>query len=198
VIRWRARFYRLHCGQRWLALFLRPLDLPDLGALLRQAVFREKACAVYVHNTPPVACVKYLANFSLAHEQTESIVDHMLAAIGLDEAAFCRETYMSAEQLQILSAAGHMIVCHGHTHRPLGAMPPDEMKADVSENLAVLTDILGHRPRWISFPYGRGDAVPRDTDHFCETFGFSVGLTLSPSWNHAGQDPYRVCRVTEN
>jgi hypothetical protein len=191
--------------------YLRSVTPPDLfaaafmsavpeeaGLLLAQPAFREKACKVYVHETPSDACVKYLANFSLGYKQVESIVDHMLATMDLDEAAFCDETYMRPDQLQMLETQGHMIACYGHTHRPLGAMRPDAMMADVSENLDVLTGILGHRPRWISFSYGRGDAVPRDTDQLCETFGFSVGLTLSPSWNYAGQDPFRVCRVTEN
>ncbi|MBO6783597.1 MAG: polysaccharide deacetylase family protein [Alphaproteobacteria bacterium] len=171
---------------------------PEAGLLARQPAFRKKACDVYIHDHEEDACVKYLANFSLGFDDTEHLVDELLAHRSIDEGELCEALYMRPDHLRRLHADGHLIACHGHTHRPLGAMRDAEMDADVSACQEALHWILGERPGWISFPYGRGDAIPRDPGRLCDMFGFRVALTLSPDWNLPGQDPLRVRRVTEN
>ncbi len=171
---------------------------PEAALLAVQPAFRAKACGVYVHDSEEDACVKYLANFSLGYDDTEMVVDELLAECGVSETVLCDELYMNPDQMRSLHNDGHMIACHGHTHRPLGTLLLEEMDAEVSTNRDALHGILGERPGWISFPYVRGDAIPQDTERLCETFDFRVALTLMSDWNVAGQDPLRVCRVTEN
>jgi len=156
---------------------------PEALLLAEHPAFRKKAASVYVHDNEPDACMKYLANFSLGAEVTERIVDHMLALEGIYEGALCAGLYMNADRLRRLHRSGHMVGCHGHSHRPLGSMIKPERDREVATSLETLSGILGKRPGWISFPYGRGDAMPRDAERLCNDFGFRVGMSLHPGWN---------------
>lgn len=174
-------------------------EVPAEAKLLADnAAFREKARAVYVHDDPETACVKYLANFSLDHAETESIVDGLLGDHDIGETELCERLYMDPGELRALEAEGHLVGCHGDVHKPLGTMHPDDALRDVARNRAVLSRLLEGEPRWISYPYGRGDAVPDDCARLCDALDLRAGLTLTRAWNEPGQDPHTACRVTEN
>jgi peptidoglycan/xylan/chitin deacetylase (PgdA/CDA1 family) len=110
----------------------------------------------------------------------------MLAGRGIDEAVFCDDLYMNAESLKLLSGRGHLVGAHGHIHMPFARMSPDGLEADIRTNIGVLADIVGERPAWVSYPYGRDGALPGDTVSFCAEFGFRVGVTIRPGWNREG------------
>lgn len=43
-------------------------------------------------------------------------------------------------------AAGHEIASHGHSHKLLTAMKPEEFRRDVQRSIDILTDLTGERP----------------------------------------------------
>jgi peptidoglycan/xylan/chitin deacetylase (PgdA/CDA1 family) len=62
---------------------------------------------------------------------------------------------MSAEQLAGLAREGFAIESHGHAHLDYARTEPDVVKTDVRMSIERLTDLLGRRPRYLAYPYGR-------------------------------------------
>ena len=158
----------------------------------------EAAAKIYVYDSAGDALLKYRINFQIPHGVVDSVTTEMLAARARSGADFWGRTYMDAGAIQSLHAKGHTIAAHGHGHMPFSRLGGGDLAADVKANLQCLEAITGARPRWISYPYGRDWAVPRDTVGFCRRFGFSVGLTLKAGWNEAGADPTRLSRINTN
>ena len=156
-----------------------------------------KAEEVYVYDTPAVGWVKYLINFALPYAAVDAVADTMLAARGVSAADFCRDLYMAPDEIRGLAEHGHLIGAHGSSHMPVTRLG-DALEADVGGNIADLAGIVGARPMWLSYPYGRGDAIPEDTAAFCRQFDFTIGLTLDVGWNDGAGDPSRVKRINTN
>jgi peptidoglycan/xylan/chitin deacetylase (PgdA/CDA1 family) len=66
---------------------------------------------------------------------------------------------MQPEELAELAALGFEIGSHGHAHADLGAATPDEAREDIETSVHILEQILGDRPRYLAYPYGRGSAA---------------------------------------
>lgn len=66
----------------------------------------------------------------------------------------CRDL-MSAEQLQALAREGFAIESHGHGHVDYARAEPHVVEEDVRLSIERLTDLLGRRPRYLAYPYGR-------------------------------------------
>jgi peptidoglycan/xylan/chitin deacetylase (PgdA/CDA1 family) len=71
---------------------------------------------------------------------------------------------MSADELRELADFGVAVGSHGHAHVDLVDVGPDRAHEDVLQSLDVLDDVLGMRPRYLAYPWGRwspeiGDVV---------------------------------------
>jgi peptidoglycan/xylan/chitin deacetylase (PgdA/CDA1 family) len=66
----------------------------------------------------------------------------------------CPPPILSGNELRELGAAGVEIASHGHGHVPLGEIDEDAALADVAMSRETLTDLLGHAPRYLAYPYG--------------------------------------------
>jgi peptidoglycan/xylan/chitin deacetylase (PgdA/CDA1 family) len=158
----------------------------------------EAAAKIYVYDQPADAMLKYRINFRLPHDVVDAVTTTMMEFRGISLADFCQGTYLDAGGVRALQDAGHLVACHGHSHTPFSRLDPDELATDINANLDCLGDILGARPRWVSYPYGRDWAVPDDTAGFCRKFGFEIALTLKAGWNGLGADPTRLNRINTN
>jgi peptidoglycan/xylan/chitin deacetylase (PgdA/CDA1 family) len=158
-----------------------------------------QALDVYVYDPPEIARLKYALNFVLPPELIDDLTSQMLASRGIDERSFCEELYMDEAEIRSLAQAGHAIGVHGHSHRPLSRLGA-ELADDVRTNYEFIEKASGVRPVWISYPYGREDAIPSPDVlwHLFELFGFQLGLTLTGKWNQWPVDPRRLMRVNTN
>ncbi len=160
-----------------------------------------EAGRVYIYDPPEIGQLKYLINFRLPYDVVDETASAMLGQRGIDEAEFCRGLYMNEDEIRSLAANGHLIGCHGTSHKPFTTLAPgDDLEGDAMGNRRHLGGILGRRPAWVSYPYGRGTAIPDDTADFCRRFGFTLGLTLDNGWNEsaAGIELSRVKRINTN
>ncbi len=73
-------------------------------------------------------------------------------------AGYCRERrdFLRREEIQALAAEGFDFGTHGVTHRPLNALPPAELKRELSESKSWLEDITGKAVKTMSLPAGQG------------------------------------------
>jgi peptidoglycan/xylan/chitin deacetylase (PgdA/CDA1 family) len=69
---------------------------------------------------------------------------------------------MGREEIAELAALGFEIGSHGHAHADLSVATPDEAREDIETSVQILEQILGARPRYLAYPYGRGSAAADD------------------------------------
>ncbi len=65
------------------------------------------------------------------------------------------------EEVAAMAAGGVGIGFHGHRHRDLGTLPPEEAKADLEAGLCLMQEKLGLRPEFLALPYGGYASLPR-------------------------------------
>jgi len=172
-----------------------PADLRPKG----NETWIETAKRTYVYDIPAVARVKYALNFVLPPELVDAITREMFADRGISEHAFCDQFYMSNRQLRLLVEGGHVLGVHGHTHEPFSRLGR-ELFGEIQINADFLTEIGGARPRWISYPFGREDAIPgpQQLEEMFSRFGFQLGFTLLGTWNDGTQEAHKLRRINTN
>jgi peptidoglycan/xylan/chitin deacetylase (PgdA/CDA1 family) len=62
--------------------------------------------------------------------------------------------YMSAPELRDLEARGHVIGGHTWDHRDMAILEPEELQKQLDDSESDLQDALGHKPLFVSYPYG--------------------------------------------
>jgi peptidoglycan/xylan/chitin deacetylase (PgdA/CDA1 family) len=82
---------------------------------------------------------------------------------------------MGREEIAELAALGFEIGSHGHAHVDLGTATPDEVREDIQTSVQILERILGARPRYLAYPYGRGSAA---ADEVARALGIEATFSL--------------------
>lgn len=158
----------------------------------------ERAANMHIHDTADVRAIKFMLNFIVPYEIVDLATSSMLEARSIRESDFCRETFLGAQGLRELNDMGHVVGAHGHAHVPLSSLSESLLRHDLSKNCTALEQVLQRRPIWISYPYGREDALPEDCGKVCQSHGFELGMTLLPGWNDTAINQYNVRRITPN
>jgi peptidoglycan/xylan/chitin deacetylase (PgdA/CDA1 family) len=78
------------------------------------------------------------------------------------------------DELSSLAAEGVNLGAHGHSHRPLSALCPEEIAAEAARSRAELEDRLQTPVTAVAYPYGRHDSV---VTHLHAACGFLHGVT---------------------
>jgi peptidoglycan/xylan/chitin deacetylase (PgdA/CDA1 family) len=161
------------------------------------ADLEERAAARYRYDTPAAAQVKYLVDVALTGEERERFVDRLFGE-AFDEAAFCRELYLSAAQLEQLEREHGAVGAHSYDHGYLALMDAATLADDLARNVAALRQATGVAPRAISYPYGTPLAVSRAVATAAEDAGFRIGFTMERALNLDLDDPLLLARIDTN
>jgi peptidoglycan/xylan/chitin deacetylase (PgdA/CDA1 family) len=172
-----------------------PPQWSDLELTLEQ---RRQASMMHIHDEEKVQVVKYALNFLIPYEVVDHATSRMLVEKGITEDRFCQMTFMSTEEIEELSSEGHIIGLHGHDHAPLSSFDPKKQASDIERNASILEKIIGFRPTWLSYPYGRPDALPNDPAGLCKRAAISLAFTLISGFNETGVNTASLCRITPN
>lgn len=172
--------------------------LPDTWRSRRLTGMESEAAArTYIYDSREHAEIKYLLNFLLPDDVVDEATSAMLAARGINERTFCRETYMDEAALRALELDGHRIGAHTHDHRPVTRLGEAEERL-MELNVSTIAAATGRSPAWISYPYGRDWALPADCADFCRRHGFSIGVTLMGEWVRPEHVPFALDRINTN
>lgn len=176
------------------------LDLlpPEGKAYAEEEGSERAALETYVYDSPEHAILKYLINFRLPHGIVDRVASHMLENREVKEADFCGQVYMDMSRIRDLDESGHVIGNHGHSHQPFSVLSPSGLEEEITASKALFERETRRAQKWVSYPYGRAWALPRDVKAFCEAFGFSTGMALDGGWNHDGVSPFSLNRVNAN
>jgi peptidoglycan/xylan/chitin deacetylase (PgdA/CDA1 family) len=127
------------------------------------------------YNEPRVSQLKYLLDH-MEFDLSDRVIDGIFAE-HFDEDAVFDDLYLTADELLDLDRRGHVVGSHGHAHRWLGNLYADDQKRDLEMSVDILTSLLGHHPRWITYPFGSRNPL---TLLLVAHLGFSGGL-LDPT-----------------
>ncbi|BDG09391.1 polysaccharide deacetylase family protein [Anaeromyxobacter paludicola] len=109
-----------------------------------------------------------------------------LAALGMRGALFMttgflgRPGYLDAAGLRAIHRAGWLIGAHGHTHRFLTLLEPDELHDELERSRAILSAVLGEAPVHLSLPGGR---TSDEVERAARAHGFTTFWTSRPGCN---------------
>ena len=111
------------------------------------------------HDTAEVMLVKNLLQHGLPLEIRSRIADELFVqTVGMDEASFSRELYMSTEQVKTMQRHGMHIGCHGYDHFWWNKLDRAAVENEIDRSLAYLLDIGVTHDMWTAcYPYGSFD-----------------------------------------
>lgn len=102
-----------------------------------------------------VIFIKRLLQVELEEELRNKITDDLFKEnISIPESTFCKEVYMSYDQLKLMKRCGMHFGLHGYDHCWLGRLSKEAITKDIDSALDYYKEIID-RDRWsICYPYG--------------------------------------------
>ena len=150
-----------------LNFYYRKLNIKvDLFDYSRKARFNRWA-------SPLLSNIKFSLN-SLNNKQRRDILLKLLEDYIGDEKMLSRAFYMQPTQLVELINNSMHVGCHGHNHRALAEISPDDEISEVKQSMRVL-DELGFKVNSIAYPFGSFDSSVRS---LVASQGISYGLSV--------------------
>lgn len=173
-------------------------DEAEAAGITIEYVDAERAVGHYIYDSPAVARLKFLLNFSLAESDREHIVGRLFSGVGgFDEAAVSRGLYMTRDQVAEL-AAHDAIGSHTHTHRALGLVDAAVMERDIAQSLNHLRDWTGRDIDSLSYPYGSRAASPVEAARVAYGCGVRMAFTMERAGWDGSTSPLLIPRAAEN
>jgi peptidoglycan/xylan/chitin deacetylase (PgdA/CDA1 family) len=129
--------------------------------------------------------------------RTELANDLFERTVGVDQAEFAGELYMTAEQLRTMIRCGMYVGSHGAAHIWLDRLDPTSQAAELDESLLFLRELGAATDDWVMcYPYGAFNdtllALLRDR-------GCVIGLTTRVGVAQLGiDDPLALPRLDTN
>ena len=173
--------------------------LPDKWSNLRISKEDQKrASKMHIHDDFKTQVLKFSLNFVIPYNIVNQAMSNIFILKGIKEDDFCRNTFMNAKQVRELAEDGNMIAMHGHSHVPFTSLNEQLLDRDIEKNSENIKSILGVRPNWLSYPYGRPDAIPDNVDKFCQRHKIDIAFSLISGINQFGNSSTSLKRITPN
>jgi peptidoglycan/xylan/chitin deacetylase (PgdA/CDA1 family) len=94
------------------------------------------------------------------------------------------------EQIREMRASGITFGSHGHTHRDLTDLSPEECERELRDSRVTLEEVLDAPVRVLAYPFGRHNAAVRQAAHRA---GYSHALGTADGMEPVG--PYGIPRA---
>ena len=161
--------------------------------------FNELAVANRFNNKE-VVFVKRLLQVKL-DEQLRGIITNSLfqKIVGVDEAAFSRELYMSVDQIKCMVDYGMHIGSHGYDHYWLGSLSKEKQEIEIKKSIEFIAKIGGDINNWsICYPYGsyNDDTMELLKENKCK-LGFTTKVDVA-SIDKARDAMFKLPRLDTN
>jgi len=119
----------------------------------------QKFAKPSLYDTAEVMLIKNLLQHGLPLEIRSRITDELFVqTVGMDEASFSRELYMSTEQVKTMQRHGMHIGCHGYNHFWWNKLDRASVENEIDRSLSYLLDIGVAQDMWTAcYPYGSFD-----------------------------------------
>jgi len=105
------------------------------------------------------------------------------------------ERYLNEQEIRDLSSAGMEIGSHGHSHRALRGLDPEELHSEVAGSRDRLRQILGHPPLSFAYPYGSRDTYDGKAIDAIREAGYTNAVCTVVGANRSGASPFELRRI---
>lgn len=106
-------------------------------------------------DTSEVIFIKRLLQVELPETLRNRMTGELFAeCIGMDEAAFAQELYMSREQVALMKRSGMEWGIHGYDHYWMNRLTTQELEQDVAKALDVFSGVVPKQDWMCCYPYG--------------------------------------------
>lgn len=150
------------------------------------------------YDTAEVMLIKNLLQHALPLEIRNRIVDKLFVqTVGMDEASFSRELYMSTEQVKAMLRHGMHIGCHGYDHFWWNKLDRAALENEIDMSLSYLFEVGVKRDLWTAcYPYGSYDdqAIEILTDRQCK-FALTTHVGVA---NFKNDNRFKLPRLDTN
>jgi peptidoglycan/xylan/chitin deacetylase (PgdA/CDA1 family) len=165
-----------------------PLDL--------SRVDDEVADQQYLYDDPATKRIKFMLNHMIPFDSYRRLIDTLFSQ-EKNEGEFCREMYMSEEEIISLSRK-HTVGSHSYYHCPLSDLAPEILRRNLSQSREILAAITEKPVNLISYPYGGPTAVSMTVAEAAKASGFVAGFTMERSINRSLVMPHLLARISTN
>lgn len=136
----------------------------------------EKLAVASRFDPKEVIFVKRLLQVALPEELRKKMATNLFEkCVGMDEAMFSRELYMSIDQIKCMVDCGMHIGSHGYDHYWLGFLPKEKQESEIAKSIEFIKMVGGDADNWtIGYPYGNYND---DTIALLKQYGCKMGFT---------------------
>lgn len=116
----------------------------------------ERLAVANRFDTKETVFVKRLLQVALPEELRRTIAHELFEkTVGMDEAMFSRELYMSIDQIKCMVDCGMHVGSHGYDHYWLGSLSKEKQEFEIAKSIEFIEMVGGDINNWtIGYPYG--------------------------------------------
>lgn len=166
------------------------IDLDDLD--------NDKVIAHYRYDDLNVAKVKFVLNYVLSEAQRREFIDQRFSELVPDERRFCREWYLTEEEVKTMHCEMNCIGSHAWSHSPLGTLEEGDAKNELLRSREILECVTGREVLGVSYPLGNEMAVSGRESVLAAEVGYRFGFTMEREVNRTLDDPLKLARLDCN
>ena len=161
----------------------------------------EKLAVANRFDPKEVIFVKRLLQVALPEELRKKVTSELFEkAVGMDEAMFSRELYMSIDQIKCMVDCGMHIGSHGYDHYWLSSLPREKQEFEIAKSIEFIKMIGGDVNNWtIGYPYGdyNEETIALLKQHGCR-MGFTTRVAIADIEEEGGDSLYKLPRLDVN
>lgn len=145
--------------------------------------------------------VKRLLQVALPEELRRKITNALFEkSVGMNEAMFSRELYMSIDQIKCMVDCGMHIGSHGYDHYWLSSLPKEKQEFEIAKSIEFIKMVGGDPNNWtIGYPYGdfNDDTISLLKKHGCK-MGFTTRVAIADLDEDGNNALYKLPRLDVN
>jgi peptidoglycan/xylan/chitin deacetylase (PgdA/CDA1 family) len=198
-------------GRRMLAVHISHFLLADIGSSELEKRVRALAgqrdiplppdpeldvvAATYRWDSAETARFKYLMNYQLLPEVSESLLRSVFVDILGDEEEFAQHLYMTWEEASEMQDSGFSIGGHTHHHRVLTQLTESEQQDDLTQSTDLISSYLGSELRAFAYPYGKPSTYSSKTIELLKDLGYCCAFGTSVAHASHGDGLWEIPRI---
>lgn len=152
-------------------------------------------------DTKEVVFIKRLLQVALPEELRRQLTTELFErSVGMDEAMFSRELYMSIDQIRCMVDCGMHVGSHGYDHYWLSSLPREKQELEITKSVEFIDIVGGDSKNWtICYPYGdyNEDTIALLKAHGCR-MGFTTRVAIADFAQDGLDTIYKLPRIDVN
>lgn len=161
----------------------------------------ERLAVANRFDTKETVFVKRLLQVALPEELRRKMAHELFEkTVGMDEAMFSRELYMSIDQIKCMVDCGMHVGSHGYDHYWLGSLSKEKQECEIAKSIEFIEMVGGDINNWtIGYPYGdyNDDTIALLKQHGCR-MGFTTRVAVADLDEDETDALYKLPRLDVN